>query len=446
MGKNSRVILNIFWFAVIAFLSYRMPLYVDDYLHKTSFATGEEIRDITLILPSVMVYYNTWGGRAVSMFLIQLMLFLPRWVYAVSNGLIFVFMVNTELGYTYIREFESSENQDDKKSFLQAAFLFLMTWFFMADFSGVMTWITGAITYLWMNTAILAFGLLYYRDYIRRIRNVKCDDGVSDATGMRKVMSIIGHILLGFVAGLSTEAGSCALMLALFLYTAQALKSHVRPSVEKVLGLISAFAGFLMLMLAPGNYVRVADARQQAEQGASFIRIIFHRIGRETFYALLFLTIPVAIAIVLYILSGRREEKSSGSVIKGIIADISEGGPLFFIMVGGVSILVFTFTSGFAGRVFQFPLMMLSISAGISLRLCLTHLEDVKDSGRILNAFRVFAVIMMLFVCVEIAAGSLYAAQSGSYFDRQMLYYHYDDKDVDGLLPGNGIRQVLNGE
>ena len=70
--NKSLIVINLFWFAVIAFLSYRMPMMVDDYVHINSFATGDRITSISMIPDSVATYYMTWGGRALSMFFIQL--------------------------------------------------------------------------------------------------------------------------------------------------------------------------------------------------------------------------------------------------------------------------------------------------------------------------------------------------------------------------------------
>ena len=127
MLKHRKIILlNLFWFIVIAILSYRMPMYNDDYLHSTSFATGEDITGIGMIIPSVAEYYNIWGGRALSMFLIQLMLLLPRWVYALCNGLIFIAVAN--VAYAYLPVGNRNRSARDHRYELTAVLFFFM-WF-----------------------------------------------------------------------------------------------------------------------------------------------------------------------------------------------------------------------------------------------------------------------------------------------------------------------------
>lgn len=441
--KPSYIFPHILWFGVIAYLSYRMPFYSDDFIHAMSFATGEDITRVDQILPSVFTYYQIWGGRAISMFFIQLMLFLPRWVYAVLNGIIFVLMINIE--YKYVAEF--NKTADTKWYFIVISGLYCMTWFFMPDFEGVVTWTTGTVTYLWMNTVIIAFGFLYYRDYLgNRVADSAFPDGEQGQGGktavgnagitgiIQRLLTIGGYILLGFAAGLSTEAGACTLMAALFLYVIVHIRTRKRIPAELLCGIISAVAGFFILMLAPGNFVRSAESGSVAEGGASIFMILVHRLGRETFYTLLFLTVPVAIAVLFYILS-RVHQSGEGS----IVADFKAGAFPLFASLAFISLAVFTFTSGFANRVFQFPLMMITIGFGLSLLKFLMETDRAEVSRKILRAFSIFVCIVTVFVAVEVVAGVLLTSQTGSFFDRQMLYYHYDDKSVDGLLPGNGI-------
>ena len=156
------IFIDLFWVVIIAFLSYRMPFYTDDYIHRLSFKTGEAITKISQIIPSVREYYNIWGGRAVSMFLIQLMLFLPRWVYAGINGIVFVLMINVE--YAYASVWANDPNERTRPVILAA--IGFITWFFMPDFLGVLIWTTGTVTYLWMNLIVMYFGLAYYKDHI----------------------------------------------------------------------------------------------------------------------------------------------------------------------------------------------------------------------------------------------------------------------------------------
>ena len=92
-----------------------------------------------------------------------------------------------------------------------------------------------------------------------------------------------------------------------------------------------------------------------------------------------------------------------------------------------------TFSAGFANRIFQLPLLLITISMAISLfdLLC----SDV--SGRIKKGLALFSMIMMIMVVFEVAAGMLYSHSRETFFDRQTIYYHI--YDTQGAVSGNGI-------
>lgn len=54
--------INLFWFLVILFLTYRMPYFSDDFSHMNSLVDYKPLETIDRVLPSVFVYYKTWGG------------------------------------------------------------------------------------------------------------------------------------------------------------------------------------------------------------------------------------------------------------------------------------------------------------------------------------------------------------------------------------------------
>ncbi len=426
--RNKIILLNLFWFIVIAILSYRMPLYNDDYLHSTSFVSGDDITGIGMILPSVKEYYNIWGGRALSMFFIQLMLYLPRWVYALCNGGIYIAVIYAAYRYLTVN---GSKEAVSEYGYEIVSLLSLGMWFFMPDFAEVVIWPTGSVTYLWMHLFILLFGFIYYRDYFTSEA-----DEAGDTPGLPvRIALAVLTVILGFCAGLSAEASACTLGFALFLYVLGRIRDHRRIQPDKWLGIISFLLGFAMLMLAPGNRVRTSVTKEEAEAGVGFFTLMFHRVGRETFYLLLFLTVPASISLMLYVMS-----KKDRIGVKTVLGDICSGYAPFFMMLSVISVYVMTFPSGFANRIYQFPLIMLLIAMGQALVSILNTAAVSPDWRKtIIKGIRLFIVIMLIAVVAEIVAGSLFAAQSGTFFDRQMLYYHYDDLSVDGLLPGNGI-------
>ncbi len=457
MNKNKRMIIliSIFWFAIIAFLSYRMPMVNDDYLHSTSFATGEDITSVGMIPSSVATYYMTWGGRALSMVFIQLMLMLPRWVYAICNAVIYVIACRLICAYT--------RRENDPVIF---ALLCLFVWFFVPDFAEVTTWLTGNVTYLWTTTLILLMGLIYYRDYKTAGADTEAitDSKATDVPAWKRILPFVGIIILGFCAGLSNEAGSCTLILVLMAYAIWSFKTHRRIPVDRIAGMIAVIAGTAVLLLAPGNRIRAGVAGAEAEHG-SIVKIFAFRIARESFYTLLYLLVPFVICLALFLFRtyrqstleaarGSQTESATHATLGGVLLnslkDLAE--PAFWLLAF-VSIYVLTFSSGFADRIFQFPTFMLGISFVISIsKLVSNGAESETDSAdteaaspagsvSLRGVLAALIVGLMLTVLVEIVAGVLYSGQAGTYFDRRMHYYHIEEELNSGLMPGNGMSE-----
>ncbi|MBQ9334758.1 MAG: hypothetical protein IJS12_10540 [Lachnospiraceae bacterium] len=330
------------------------------------------------------------------MVLIQSVLLMPRIVFAVLNGAVYVVMANIIFAYAKEKRYVIS-------------ILYLFIWFFMPAFAEVVTWTTGCITYLWMNTVVLGFGLIYYRDYAGY-----SDKDESPGSVSQTILRFVLMVLLGFCAGLSTETGACTLVFALFLYVCRAVRGHHKIRADRIAGIVSALVGFAVLMLAPGNRVR-ATVSATASENASFVSIYSFRIARESFYALMYLLIPAAICVGVYLWRSEIEVRMN---------------MLLFGVLALVSVFVLTFSAGFADRVFQFPILMLAVALNIGIP---------AFSGRSEKVLSVVTRMLMLMVIVEITAGSLYARQAGTYFDRHMRLYADSTLNTSGLIPGNGL-------
>ncbi|SCY08121.1 hypothetical protein SAMN02910292_00812 [Lachnospiraceae bacterium XBB2008] len=409
--KKRLIIINIFWFVVVAFLSYRMPLITDDYLHMNSFATGERITSPGMLLPSVMTYYNTWGGRALSMIMIQSMLQFPRLVYSIVNALIYVAVVN--LICLYGRRSSGSGSDD-----VLTAAVYIILWFFMPAVAEDVYWITGSITYLWMNLVILMFGLIYYGDYLKVRAQASSGTGagsedVSETasaklSGPKLILRIIGMLVFGFCAGLSNEAGACTLICALFAYTVYMLKTRNKLLPDRVAGMIGTIAGTAFLLLAPGNFVR-ADTVAQPD---SMIMRFGFRIARESYYFLQWLTIPILLCVVLMILVHRRN------------------GAEIFLALALISVYVMTGSVVFSNRILQMTLFLVTIGIAVSL----SGLRNSMDN-RASVALRVLLTGLLLVVIVEIATGVLITSRNQTFFDRHMDYSYSFEVNDGGLIP-----------
>ncbi len=429
-NKRMTILINLFWFGIIAFLSYRMPYITDDQLHMYSFLTGEKITSPAMIFPSVMHYYNTWGGRALSMIVIQFVLMFPRILYGVLNGAVFATLANVICAFARGRSY-GQINSDNENNKIAELFLlplvYLMLWFFMPVMAEDMLWSTGSITYLWTNTLILAFLLIYYRDYIECGNNEEKKN--DDRTNVRRrsilvqIVLCVGMAFLGFAAGQSNESASCTTVVILLAYAVWSVRIRHRIDTDKIAGIIGCIIGCILLILAPGNLVRVSEVNAGAGAG-SMVMTYAYRLARETFFTGILLFIPLAIGLIIS------------------LADRSWKKSMIFWAAALVSVYVMTFSAGFANRIYQFPFILIVTAAGISLKSLIKKISDGESggkpelTGRVLG---VFCTAFMLMALIEVTAGTLYSEQNDSFFDRHMNYYYTFEDSSAGFVTGNGM-------
>ncbi|MBQ6587250.1 MAG: hypothetical protein IJI01_01065 [Butyrivibrio sp.] len=426
------ILVNIFWGCIIAFLAYRMPAFVDDYQHQTSFADGSRIVSVAQIFPSVATYYMTWGGRAISMFFIQLMLMLPKMVFVVVNSLIYIAVANVIHQYALVfhnkmaKEKEAAGEAPLIASVIELSAIYLMLWFFMPDFSEVVTWITGTVTYLWTNLIILIFGLMYYKTYCD-VSDKKAYTSADNQNTSNVILSTIIYIVLGFISGLSNEAGACTILFALMLFFIYMIYNKHKVQIYQILGAVSCAIGVAFLILAPGNVARTAAANAESN---SIIKNYIFRIGRESFYTLMFLMIPFAIALGLTVYRHYKQTNTEADAAKRKVNLPEE---TLFYLLAFVSVYVMTFAGGFANRIFQLPLLLICIGFASSLAM-IVRSEGTLAFRKGITAILVALSIMALF---EVVAGTIYSVGRDSFYDRQTIYYHI--YDTEGVLSGNGM-------
>ncbi|SHN65897.1 hypothetical protein SAMN02745247_03039 [Butyrivibrio hungatei DSM 14810] len=422
MQKKIRIAINVFWFLIIAYLSFKMPLFVDDYFQSKSFATGEDISSLNMIFDSLKVSYQIFNGRVITMFFIQLMLNVPRIVFSICNAIVYIMLANLIVKYICC-----GVDIDKNRSTIILALVYVCMWFMMPDFAEVVVWPSGCITYMWMNLIILSFGYLYYKAFA----SMRCFDGSTSrkVPAGKTIIAAIGYTVLGICAGWSAEASAGATIGGISLFFIWCLLTKHNIRLEKIVGFVACLAGYCMLIFSPANRVRITDAEGgMATKG--LIGTYAYRVARESYYLCIFLLVPIAISIALYIFTRNRTSTEKESVFKKVIKEVSKGQEVFFWLIAFASVYVMTFSAGFANRIFQFPLFMLIIAMGKSfMKICDDLSVEYKE--RLAKATITFSIIMMLLASTEVIAGSFYAKAHDSFFDRQMIYYHiYDTKGV----------------
>lgn len=203
-------------------------------------ADARRIASFQDIAVSAWSYFLTWGGRIVAQSMAMFFLWMPRGVFNVAIALTVVFLVLlmqwTARGGKVTMELSA-------KSVLITGFFL---WAFQANFCGIFLWLDGSCNYLWPMVFLLAWLLPYIRHYMT--------DGEARYGGWLSPLLF----LLGLLAGNGNENTLCWIGLfgLFYLY-------HIYKKGEMQLWMLAGFLGlsigYGILMLAPGNLVRMEE-------------------------------------------------------------------------------------------------------------------------------------------------------------------------------------------
>ena len=212
-------------------LNFLTPLIADDFTYAMSSSLIDALID-------EYIQYMTWGGRSIVHFIARIFLLMPKGVFNAFNALIYTCL--TLLIYKI---------SNPKKKYNLSVYLFICfsIWLFTITYGQTVLWLTGSCNYLWGTFIILSF-LLPYNMYIS-----------GKLTLDRRNNKIIGMFFLGILAGWCNENTSGGAILAVALIFVFCIIFKKKITLWMMSGLIGCIAGFLFMILAPGNYVRSQD-------------------------------------------------------------------------------------------------------------------------------------------------------------------------------------------
>ena len=139
--KRNRA-LTIACYAAIALLILALNLLTlllaDDYRYAFSFATGERLKNVVDIFPSLAAHAVSINGRLVPHFFVQLFTLLPRQVFSVVNTVVFLLLI------AGMYRLSQKEEQNWKLLVLIFGGMFLLPPVFGQSF----LWLAGSVNYL----------------------------------------------------------------------------------------------------------------------------------------------------------------------------------------------------------------------------------------------------------------------------------------------------------
>ena len=206
------------------------------------------------LFESQWLHYFTWSGRTVNHTLAQFFLWQGKSVFNIFNALIGTLLV-AEI-YWCIHKGIIIQNL--KAGFI--CWLFFLLWSFTPAFGTVFFWLDGSCNYLWPMFFLTAFLVPYIKKYYF----------FPELFGERIAFKVF-MFLLGMIAGWTNENTVCWIILTLALFICTHRK---KEGMEQWIyyGLMGLIIGYGLLMLSPGNMVRLY-AEQKGYNWLSWARL-----------------------------------------------------------------------------------------------------------------------------------------------------------------------------
>lgn len=220
---------------VVLYLTHReVPFMMDDLWYSTMLSSGEPITSFGDIIQSQIWHYHNWGGRSITHGMLQLILLTGEHVADILNVLATLLLS----GMICIIA---------RRRTLPAFFAsFAMLIGLNANWKMSMFWQAGAANYLYITIFILLFLYCYLRE-----------DGEKELPGI-----LFWIIPLGIVAGWSNENVGPAVWIISLLVILLQWKEKKKIKAWMVLGNVSCLIGSVFMIVAPGNFVRSAEAAE----------------------------------------------------------------------------------------------------------------------------------------------------------------------------------------
>lgn len=295
--RSNRKLYAILWigvilvsFAVVLFLNISTPLISDDITYLYIYGETGEITSVSDIIQSQKNHYYLWGGRSVVHFIAQLLLMLPSFLADILNATIYILFISLIYWHCKGR---------GKASLSLFVLIGLAVWFLQPVFGDTVLWITGSANYLWGTTFVLLF-LLPYRMY----------NGDSKSQLITLFYSIT-ILLWGIIAGWTNEntAGAMVLIALLFLYYYRRQGWNI--PLWTISGIVGGLIGFLVMILAPGNFERAGEASSLS------LYVFGYRLFNYTLTFFYYGGVAVLLAAVMLVLYNQfyREKHERASVL-----------------------------------------------------------------------------------------------------------------------------------
>lgn len=266
-------------FVLVYICALMVPFHSDDYSY---FLQGLSVKN------RIEHYFN-WSGRLITDFTSSYLLNLfSHPIYMAINTLVLIVVL---VAISILPWVILQRPVERSALVLSFAVTFMAYWVGNPSLGQTSFWIVGSANYIW-PLMWASFYMLYLFHLLGSIRQ-------------HGFFAFLGLAVLGFLTGLSNEATGISILFLSFAL----LLIHRHKLAYVLTGLVSTLSGFLVLYLAPGNYVRLTHYAESKWSALGFFERIFAHVVKRMPTAFTRYWFALLILILLAVLLRRYKSK-----------------------------------------------------------------------------------------------------------------------------------------
>ena len=229
--KNQKLFFLFAIFTSMLILNFLTPLIADDYSYSLT-VNRERALNLLEILIFQKKYYLTWGGRQVAHTIAQVFLMGPKWIFNFANSFIYTLIVY------YVYKFSQAFSKKEKPYLI--LLIHFILYFVPPVFGQNTLWLVGSCNYIWTVAIMLTMidQYLFHQD---------AKDSI-----LRLILIFLFGILSGWTNE-NTAFGFITILLGIIV-----MEKLQKKVIQKwqISGLMGTIMGFIIMIVAPGNYAR----------------------------------------------------------------------------------------------------------------------------------------------------------------------------------------------
>lgn len=355
-GKILLILMAVFLFMLL--LNILLPIRGDDFLYSMIWETPQHIASFGDVCLSMYRHYLMHGGRMVTVFFLDLFLWLGKIWFDIANAAVFTAVL--VLLYCHSTR---SVHLTKEPGILALGALFM--WLCLPHFGEVAVWKSGSTVYLWSGLFAFLFLLPY---------NLFLAGRVYWGAGMAAPM-----FLLGVLGGWSVENLAVTVVLLAAGISWRTWKRGALP-IWIPAGAAGALIGFIGLLAAPGNWNRY----DQQGRGEGLLRHVGNQLAGNGEMILYLIPLILLLLLLWRILKAHLLERRGESLPRA-------AGPFSLWQALPLALILVLAASYFSGGAIS-ALLRDSIIAGVLVPLHLDKPHTVYQISHVMEGFEEMAV------------------------------------------------------